>query len=416
MTEIDHIQVADLGEIFVSPEAYADPITWHQKAAVLRADEPVFRVERPGFRPFFAITRHADVMAIERRSDVFVNGLTSVLQESTILDAQDALGPAVRSLINMDGATHRDHRATTADWFTPSKVKRLTEQVEQLAARAVTNMIATGGTCDFVRDLALEYPLHVIMTILGVPEDDEPLMLRLTQEMFGSRDPEFSRGTDVADDVAVVKDFMRYFWRIVDQRRERPTGDLASVISNASINGEPMGRLETMSYFILVATAGHDTTSNALAGGLDALLDHPDQIELLRNDPERLGLAVDEIIRWTSPVKHFMRTAIDDIEINGHQFRTGDWVLLSYASANRDERVFADPMTFDVGRPNASAHLAFGFGAHYCLGAHLSRLEIRALFDQLLTRVRHIERAGPTEYTRTTFVGGPKRLPIHFAI
>lgn len=416
MTAIDDTTIADHGEIFISPQAYADPDTWHRKAAELRANAPVFRVDRPGFRPFFAITRHADVMAIERRSDVFVNGLTSVLQENSVLDAQDTLGPAVKSLINMDGTEHRDHRATTSDWFTPSKVKRLTDQVELLATNAVTKMIGTGGDCDFVRDLALEYPLRVIMTILGVPEDDEPLMLRLTQEMFGSRDPEFSRGADVADSVAVVKDFMRYFWRIVDHRRSEPTGDLSSVISNATIHGEAMGRLETMSYFILVATAGHDTTSNAIAGGLDALLDHPQQMDALREDPARLGLAVDEIIRWTSPVKHFMRTATADIEINGHQFHEGDWVLLSYASANRDERVFDDPMRFDVGRHNANAHLAFGFGAHFCLGAHLSRLEIRALFDQLLTRVPHIERAGPTEYTQTTFVGGPKRLPIHFSI
>jgi cytochrome P450 len=252
------------------------------------------------------------------------------------------------------------------------------------------------------------------MEILGVPPADEPLMLRLTQELFGSNDPDFTRGNDMADLVAVVKDFYRYFWTIVEQRRATPGDDLATVIANATIDGEPMGRLETVSYFLLIATAGHDTTSNAIAGGFDALLDRPDQLDRLRREPELLGTAVDEIIRWTTPVKGFLRTAQQDADVNGHHFRAGDRLLMSYASANRDEDVFHDPFVFDVGRSNAGEHLAFGFGAHFCLGAHLARLEIRELFAALLARLEHIERAGATEYTRTIFVGGPKRLPIRY--
>lgn len=414
MTTVRSTTLDQAARIFVSPEAYADPVVWHQQAAALRQESPVHLVDVDGFRPFYAVTRHADVIAIERRSDVFANGVTSVLQERDVLDAQDELGPAVRSLVNMDGSEHRDHRATTAGWFKPSAVRSLTDQIGGLASDAVSRMISFGGTCDFVDDVALGYPLRVIMSILGVPEADEPKMLQLTQEMFGSRDPEYSRGQEVGDSVAIVKDFMRYFWRIVDQRREHPTSDLASVIANATIDGRPMGRLETMSYFILVATAGHDTTSTAISGGLDVLLDHPDQLELLRRDPARIKLAVEEMIRWVTPVKHFMRTALDDIEINGHHFKRGDWVLLSYASANRDESVFDEPFRFDVQRTNAADHLAFGFGVHFCLGAQLSRLEIQALFEQLLARVPDITRAGPAEYMKTTFVGGPKHLPIHF--
>jgi cytochrome P450 len=376
----------------------------------------VHLVEIDGFRRFYAITRHADVMAIERRPDVFTNGMTSVLQDNVTLEAQEQLGPALRTLINMDGVDHRAHRATTADWFKPSAVRNLVAPIDGLATAAISKMIALGGTCDFVNDVALRYPLRVIMSILGVPEDDEPRMLQLTQEMFGAHDPDYSRGSGVEQSVAVIKDFMRYFWQIVAARREAPTNDLATVIANAEIDGSAMGRLETISYFVLVATAGHDTTSTAISGGLDALLDNPEQMDWLRNDPARLKLAVEEMIRWVSPVKHFMRTAQDDVEINGHQFARGDWVLLSYASANRDETVFGDPFRFDVSRANAGDHLAFGFGVHFCLGAHLSRLEIRVLFEQLLTRVRRIERNGAAEYMKTTFVGGPKRLPIRFGI
>jgi cytochrome P450 len=406
--------VATPGEIFVSPAAYADPERWHAVAAELRRTSPVHLVEAPGFRPFYAITRHGDVMAIERRADVFHNTLEVMLQPEAIDAAQRELGPIARSLPTMDGDFHRAHRAATADWFRPTAVRRLTERIVELAETSVDALEPLGGECDFVTDLALQYPLHVIMEILGVPRLDEALMLRLTQELFGANDPDFSRGAEMADTIAVIKDFYRYFGAIAEARRHAPADDLATVIATAVLGGEPMGKLETISYFLLIATAGHDTTSNAIAGGLDVLLDQPDQLERLRAEPELLTNAVDEILRWVSPVKQFMRTAQADIEINGHAFSAGDRVLLSYASANRDETVFADPFRFDVGRSNASDQIAFGFGAHFCLGAHLARLEMRELFRALLQRVAHIERAGPTDYTQTIFVGGPKRLPIRY--
>jgi cytochrome P450 len=402
------------GAIFVSPEAYADPDAWHRTAAYLRRESPVHLVDVPGYRPFWAITRHADIMAIERRADVFVNGYASTLLDDATMVALEELGPALRTLVDMDGQTHRDHRGATADWFLPSAIRRLTDRISSLADATIASMIERGDSCDFVNDVAMHYPLRVIMQILGVPEADEAQMLRLTQEIFGAKDPEYSRGANVDDVVAVIKDFFRYFWKIVEARRADPADDLATVIASAMINGQPMGSFETISYFVLVATAGHDTTATAISGGLDALLGDSAQLERLQNEPELLPIAVDEMIRWVSPVKHFMRTAQADAEINGHQFHAGDWLLLSYASANRDEAVFTDPFAFDVARPNAKEHLAFGFGPHFCLGAHLARLEMRELFRALFERVESVERAAPTRYMRTTFVGGPKSLPIRF--
>lgn len=406
----------DPGWIFVTPEAYADPVAWHRSAAWLRRESPVHRVEAPGYEPFYAVTRHADIKAIERASDVFHNTLESVLQTQEVNDAQAQIGPVMRNLTQMDGVEHRTHRDATVSWFRPTEVRRLTDRIAELAVEAVDVLEDRGGECDLVRDVALRYPLHVIMEILGVPREDEPRMLQLTQELFGSNDPEFSRGMKIEDMVSVIRDFARYFNAIARSRREQPNDDLASAVANATIDGEPMGKLETTSYFILIATAGHDTTSSSIAGGLDVLLDHPDQLDRLRESPELIPNAVDEIIRWATPVKHFMRRCQAETEINGHIFHPGDWLLLSYASANRDEAVFEEPDRFDITRSNARENLSFGFGAHFCLGAHLARLEIAKFLEEFLSRVEHIERTGPAEYTATTFVGGPKRLPVRYRL
>src|SRR5581483_10700610 len=187
------------------------------------------------------------------------------------------------------------------------------------------------------------------------------------------------------------------------------------VIANAEVNGEPIGIFEAVSYYVIVATAGHDTTSSSIAGGLHALLDHPDQLRRLRDDPSLVTTAVDEMIRWVSPVKQFMRTATEDSVLHGVPIEAGESVLLSYPSANRDEDVFDRAARFDVGR-NPNKHVAFGFGAHYCLGAQLARMEGRALYNELVPRLKSVELAGEPAYMQTLFVGGPKRLPIRYEL
>jgi len=211
----------------------------------------------------------------------------------------------------------------------------------------------------------------------------------------------------------VVFDFFTYFNALTHERRANPTEDLASVIANAEIDGRQLNPGELMSYYIIIATAGHDTTSSTISGGLLALLQNPAELQRLRDDPSLMATAADEMIRWVTPVKHFMRTAMEDYPLRGVTIRKGQSVLLSYPSANRDEDVFEEPMRFDVGR-SPNKHMAFGMGPHFCLGATLARLEIQAIFNEMLPRLEWIELAGEAEFMQTTFVGGPKHLPVRY--
>ncbi len=259
------------------------------------------------------------------------------------------------------------------------------------------------------------------MEVLGVPESDEPRMLKLTQELFGNADPDLNRSgktiTDAGEGVdsiqSVVMDFMMYFNAITEDRRAKPRDDLASLIANGKINGEPMGHLEAMSYYIIAATAGHDTTSSTTAGALWALAENPDQFAKVKADPSLISGLIEESIRWVTPVKHFMRTATADAELAGKKIAKGDWLFLSYPSGNRDETVFEDPFSFKVDRtPNK--HIAFGYGAHICLGQHLARMEMRVLWEELLSRIDSVELDGTPTRMTANFVCGPKSVPIRF--
>jgi len=399
--------------MLANPAAYTDEARLHEALALLRREAPVHLVAAPGYEPFYAVTRHADIMEVERDNALWLSEPRPVLTRGR--SAQHGSGYRVRTLVNMDDPDHRVVRAIGADWFRPKAMRALQTRVQELASRFVDQLAGFGGECDFATQVAVHYPLYVIMSLLGLPESDFPLMLKLTKELFGSDDAENRRGGSDDERLAVLLDFLAYFQRLTAARRAEPTEDLASAIANATVDGKPLGDVETASYYVIVATAGHDTTSSTLAGGLHALLEHPGQLARLRADPALLPLAVEEMIRWVAPVKEFMRTASADTMLHGVPIARAESVLLSYPSANRDEEVFADPFAFDVGRePNR--HLAFGFGAHYCLGAALARIELVALFGELLTRLDTIELAGQPEWTATTFVGGIKHLPIRYTL
>jgi cytochrome P450 len=289
------------------------------------------------------------------------------------------------------------------------------DNVNRLARRYVDLMVERGGECDFVADVAVHYPLSVILSLLGLPESDFGRMLQLTQEIFGGDDPERRRGESPEEQMAVVLDFFAYFQRLINDRRETPTEDLASAIANARIDGEHLNDLDAASYFVIIATAGHDTTSSTIAGGMHALVQNPEQLAKLRADPSLLPSAVDEIIRWVTPVKEFMRTATRDYDIGGTTIKEGEQLLLLYPSGNRDETEFDRPDEFDVTRkPNR--HVAFGAGVHFCLGAQLARMETQALFAELLPRLEQVELAGTVEGVHSTFVSGLKRLPIRYRL
>jgi cytochrome P450 len=255
----------------------------------------------------------------------------------------------------------------------------------------------------------------VILSLLGLPEDDFPRMMKLTQEMFGGDDEEHRRGDSTDDLLAVLADFFNYFGALTASRRANPTEDLASAIANGRIDGELLSDMDTLSYYVIIASAGHDTTKDAISGGLLALADNPDQLTRLRDNMDLMPTAVEEMIRWTTPVKEFMRTAAEDTTIRGVPIAKGESVYLAYVSGNRDEDIFEEPFRFDVGR-DPNKHLAFGYGVHFCLGAALARMEMNSLYTELVPRLESIELAGRPQLSATTFVGGLKHLPVRYSL
>jgi cytochrome P450 len=403
----------EAANVFADPKAYADEPRLHAALTHLRTSAPVSWVEVPKYRPFWAITKYADIMEIERANTLFTNWPRPVLATVEGDELQTAM--QVRTLIHMDDPQHRDVRAIGADWFRPKAMRALRTRTDELAKIYVDKMAGLGSECDFVQEVAVNYPLYVIMSLLGLPEADFPFMLKLTQELFGSEDDEFKRGRGVEDQMPALLEMFEYFNGVTSSRRETPTEDLSSAIANARIGGELLSDIETLSYYLIVATAGHDTTSATISGGMLGLVENPDQRARLRVDLSLMPRATEEMIRWVTPVKSFMRTAAEDTTIRGVPIAAGESLLLSYASGNRDEEVFDDPFKFDVGRePNK--HVAFGYGVHFCLGAALARMEVNSFFTELLPRLKSVELAGAPQHTATTFVGGLKHLPIEYAL
>ena len=410
--------INDAARVLAEPRAYADEPRLHAALAELRSQTPVAYVDVPGYYPFWAITKHADVMAIERDNELFINAPRPMLitrEKDDLAKANLAAGGGIRTLIHMDDPLHRDIRKIGADWFRPKAMRALKERVDELAKIYVDKLVEKGPECDFVQEVAVNYPLYVILSLLGLPESDFDRMLKLTQELFGNDDDEMGRGSSAEELNAVILDFFNYFTELTADRRANPTEDLASAIANAKLNGEYLNDVDCLSYYVIVASAGHDTTSAAISGGLLALTENQDQLARLKADMSLMPLATEEIIRWSAPVKEFMRTATRDTEVRGVPIKEGESVLLSYVSANRDEEIFENADKFDVGR-DPNKHLSFGYGVHFCLGAALARMEINSFFTELIPRLESIELAGDPEFMATTFVGGLKHLPIRYSV
>ncbi len=411
-------EIEEAGRVLADPTAYADEPRLHAAMTLLRRERPVSKVTTDNYRPFWAITKHDDIMDIERNNALWINEprpLLMNLEQEAELDKQAAMGIELKTLVHIDDPKHRVLRAIGADWFRPKAMRDMKIRTDELANRYVNKLLEAGGRCDFAQDVAVHFPLYVTMSLLGVPESDFAFMLKLTQELFGGDDTEFQRGVTPEEQLLALLDFFGYFSGLTASRRQNPTEDLASTIANATVDGELLSDVDTASYYTIIATAGHDTTSATIAGGLEALLEHPDQLARLRENPDLMPLAVDEMIRWVTPVKEFMRTATADTEIRGVSIAEGESVLLSYPSGNRDEDTFADPFTFDIAR-DPNKHLAFGFGVHFCLGAALARMEVNSFFSALLPRLESIEIDGNIERTSTIFVGGIKHLPIRYTL
>ena len=396
----------------VRPATFADDDYFHKLAAHMRASDPVPWIESETHKSFWVATKHADIIEIERQNDKFLNTRNSVLQSREIEKAAEESGAFLRTLIHMDDPDHKKFRDLTRDWFMPASLKSVEPKVREIAKNAVDRMLELGEEIDFVNDVAVWYPLRVVMMILGVPEADEALMLKLTRELFGADDPDMQRKVETDEErIQTITEFIQYFTAMTADRRANPGDDVASVIANARINGETIGDLEAMSYYIIVATAGHDTTSSSTAGGVLALMQHPDELAKVVADPSITPLTVDEAIRWVSPVKHFMRYGTGDYELRGRHIKAGDPIMMLYPSGNRDDEVFDEPFRFRADRrPNR--HLAFGHGAHHCLGNLLAKMEMKYLYEELFSRIASIELNGEPRLIQSTFVSGLKTLPV----
>lgn len=415
-----------IAKAVIDPQAYGEWNGLLDTFDHIRKTMPVAKVipEDPDlFEPFWFISRYEDVMRISKDNATFLNNPRPVVfatkQATEFSRAATGSNMLVDSLVVFDAPIHPKYRKLTQDWFMPRNIGRIEGEIRDLAARTVDAMIEAGPELDFVETVSGPYPLRVVMQILGVPPEDEPRMQMLTQQLFGGQDADLS-GTgmenmspeQVVQLVAgAVKSFEDYFGQLAADRRANPTQDVASVIANATVDGEPLPPRDMAGYYIIVATAGHDTTSASTAGAMQALAQDPAQWARVREDRSLLPGIVEEAIRWTSPVQHFMRTAAQDVEVGGQLIRKGDWMMINYVAANHDPAQFEDPRRFDAAR-SPNRHLAFGAGAHQCLGLHLARLEMRLLFEALLDRVEAVELVGDPRRATSTFVGGLKTLPV----
>jgi len=401
----------------IGPDTYAANGYPHAAWRRLRREAPIHWFDLPDGVGFWAVTRHADISAISKQPARFVNGPRLAIFE--------AGGPVhgertfVRQLLNMDPPEHGRYRRVATSWFTPRAIERRRAGAEQIARELLDAMQGDGSEleADFVAELAAPLTLSILAEMLGVPRGDWPLLFHWTNRIAGSSDPEFQQaGPDAEDNVVQARgEVFRYFAELVERKRTTPADDMVSVLAHAQVNGRPIPPLELLSYFLLLVVAGNETTRNAASGGLLALIEHPDELAKLRAQPELVDSAAEEIVRWTTPVIQFCRTAVKDVELHGRRVRAGDALCLFYPSANRDEEVFDAPDEFRIDR-DPNPHLGFGIGEHFCLGANLARLELRVILRELARRLVSVELAAPVERMRSSFLGGVKRMPIRYRL
>ncbi len=406
----------------ITPANYGVGGQPHEIWTQLREHSTVHRVESDSHPPFYAITRHADIMDISGKPNIFSNREGPMLLDHGILQRRaenpDEFGQ-MRTIIEMDPPEHREYRSVASGMFTPRKIHRLDEIVTKSARKMIDNLGEEGET-DFVEVVSQRHPLRVLATLLGLGPEVEDLLLELTQQLFASEDPDLQRpGEDRGEaSKSLIADFGKLFTEIIEDRRANPTDDLASMLANAKMaDGSPMGPVETFGYYLIVFTAGHDTTRNAISGGMQVLLENPEQLrKLCANPSDALAKSsVEEIVRWTSPVNYMRRHLLEDVELHGVKMKAGEDLVMYYCSANRDDAVFDRPFEFDIER-HPNRHLGFGTGEHFCLGAHVARLSSRALFLELANRVEEIELAGDPTHIASSFVVGLKSLPVRYKI
>ena len=409
---------ADLDSLdIIGQDTYARDGYPHDAWTRLRREDPIHWNERGVVQPFWAVTKHADIIWISKQPERFLNNpRLAVFPEFSPPDPEDR---EVQHLLNMDPPDHSRFRKLASGRFTPRGLERMRRDIEAITKDLLDAMMGDGGVMegDFVEKLSAPLPLQVLAELLGVPRDMWSTMFDWTNRVVGSTDPEYQNagGSPAATFQGARMQLFSYFAEMTRERRANPTDDIVSVIANARLDGESLPERELLSYYLLLVVAGNETTRNAMTGGLLAFLENPGELERLRRDPGLVDSAVEEIVRWTTPVIQFCRTPTEDVEIRGKRIRAGENLCLFYPSANRDEEVFDEPFRFRIDR-SPNRHIAFGIGEHFCLGANLARLELRVMFRHLVARLAECELTGPPERLRSSFLGGIKHMPIRYRL
>jgi cytochrome P450 len=395
----------------ISPEHYEKNGYPHAEWTHLRKHAPVYYFDRGNYDPFWAVTKHADIVAIGKNpSDWIIQPRLAVFARDVPVEVQP-----LRHLLSMDPPEHRDYRAVTAKWFTPRMTQQWAPKVARIT-RQILDAASEKGDCDFVQDVSAPITIAVIAEMLGLPGEDWKLLFRWTNETIAPEDPEFQQGRTTEQTLNESRAGMfQYFMQIADERRRNPKDDILSVVVHGNVRGAPIAVFELMSYYLLLVVAGNETTRNAMTGGMLAFAENPGEWRRLVAEPGLVDSAIEEIVRWTTPVIQFTRQATRDLEVRGTKIRQGEFVCLFYPSGNRDEEIFDEPFRFRIDR-SPNDHVGFGRGEHVCLGAHLARLELRTFFDQIRSRLASFERTGPAERVRSSFVGGIKRAPIRWQL
>lgn len=421
----------DIARQIVLPEGHSDDAKLFEAYRWLRENQPLAQVRVEGYDPLWLVTKHADLMEIERQPLIFsAGGGENKGSHNPILAnkagdefTKQLLGGSVRildALPYLDPPEHTTIKDVAFDWFRPANLKKWEDRIRETAKDSVERLVSGKSDLDAVQEFAVFFPLHVIMTLFGVPEEDEPRMMALTQDLFGVADPDAARddieamSPDAAAQqwAAAISDFYAYFDVLVESRRAEPREDLATLIAVAKdATGEYFPKTFAYGWFVAIATAGHDTTASTLAGCLQQLAARPEILEQVRNDLSLVPHLVNEALRIVSPVKQFTRVALEDYELRGQKIKAGDRLMLLFQSGNRDAEVFDDPDTFNIDRrPNK--HIAFGYGPHMCIGQHLAKLEMKIMLEELLPRLARVEMSGEPQMIQTNFVGGLRHLPV----
>lgn len=416
-----------LANIVVDHDTYANEQLMHDTFQEIRNSVPLAWAEPDNYEPFWLVSRYEDIREVSRQNDLYMSGVKQLElvdnDELSLVKQLTGGSPHLfTTLIHMNGAEHRNYRALAQSWLLPKNLERWRDELKAIASEFVERMANAGGEIDFATDIAFKYPLRVIMQVFGVPPEDEHLILRWTLRIFGAYDPSLNDLGDGSRDPEAERaaryqagfELNNYLEQVRKDRVENPRDDLASEIANGEIDGAPVPPEMATAYFMIIATAGHDTTASGTACAMWALTEFPELLPRLQEHPEKIPAFIEEVVRWATPVKHFMRSAANDTVLAGQEIKAGELLMLSYPSGNRDELVFEKPYDFNIDRKEQ--HTAFGYGRHICIGQHLARLELNTFWETLIPKIASVERAGPARLAAARLAGGYKNLPIRYTL